>query len=58
MEEEINCDEKCHEIYKYVGQQLIEAAKEGNIEKVQVLLNIGINPNFRCKFRGTALIWA
>ena len=48
----------CNGIHKYVGELLIKAAKEGDAAKVQELLNIGINPNFRCGFRGTALIWA
>ena len=54
----MNCDKKCHEILKYVGQKLIEAAKEGYTEEVQELLNIGINPNFQDKYGMTALMLA
>ena len=52
----MNCDKKCHEILKYVGQKLIEATKEGDAEKVQELLNIGINPNFQDKYGMTELM--
>lgn len=51
-------DKKCHEIYKYVGPQLIEAVEDDNIEKVQKLLNIGINPNLQNFDGETALIIA
>ena len=54
----MNCDKKCHEIHKYVGIQLIEAARYDKKEKVQELLYINVNPNFHDKYGDTALMMA
>ena len=68
----MNCDEKYHEILKYAGQklidaacdintidrELIEAAEKGETKKVKELLSIGANPNFQDKYGQTALMLA
>ncbi len=48
----------CDKIHKYVDQKLIEAAQEGDAEKVQELLNNGINLNLQNKYGDTVLMLA
>jgi ankyrin repeat protein len=43
---------------KMMGQELIEAATEGNLKRVNALIVAGANLNHRDKWHKTALMWA